>query len=143
MSRSGYDEDGDCSRWELFMWRKKVDSAMAAKRGQAFLRDMIASLDALLEKKLIAESLCVDSDDGAFHVCAIGAVGLARGVDMSNLDPENTERVARVFNISDPMTKEIVYINDVFGLTGERQEDRWHRMRAWAVSKFKGDRDGK
>lgn len=90
---------------------------------------MLVALDALPEKKLIAGELEVQS--GA--VCAIGAIGRARGIDMDGLDPEDPETVAGVFGIAPAMAKEIVSINDddLSWDSNEQPEARFARMRAW------------
>jgi len=46
MSRSGYSDDCD-DQWSLICWRGAVKSAIRGKRGQAFLKEMLAALDAL------------------------------------------------------------------------------------------------
>lgn len=125
MSRAGYNDDGE--RWAVICWRGAVNSAIKGARGQAFLTDLIAALDALPEKRLIAEEL---EQEGA--VCAIGAVGRARGVDMSKLDPEDPERVSGAFGIASAMAREITYVNDECGRYNETPEDRFVRMRRWA-----------
>lgn len=130
MSRSGYNEDDD-GDGRIAMWRGQVASAIRGKRGQAFLREMIEALDAMPDKRLIAEDL--QGPDGA--VCAIGSVGARRGVDMSELDPEDPDTIASVFGIAHQLVQEIEYMNDeVYHKDGE---DRWRRMRAWAVSNLK------
>jgi len=126
MSRSNYSDDYDIDQWQAIMWRGAVTSAIKGKRGQAFLREMIASLDALPEKKLVAGDLQREQS-----VCAIGAVGLKRGVDMSKIDPENSEQVAHVFGISDALAREIVFMNDEYWDTVP-PEVRFERMRRWA-----------
>src|SRR4051812_48467094 len=103
MSRSGYCDDID-DQWAHIRWRGVVASSIRGKRGQAFLREMLAALDAMPEKRLIAHELAVPlkcrcswcQRQGA-SVCAIGAVGRARGVDMAKLDPEDPNRVAGAF----------------------------------------------
>ncbi len=50
MSRSGYSDDCD----NLQLWRQAVDRAISGKRGQAVLREMLASLEALPQKRLIS-----------------------------------------------------------------------------------------
>lgn len=148
MSRSGYSDDCD-DNWAMIRWRGYVASAIRGKRGQAFLREMLEALDAMPEKKLIANDLEVA--DGS--VCAIGAVGKARGVDMSALDPEDYERVASAFGINEKLAQEIVYINDESAWwetdeTGKAiregdsfkritPEGRWRRVRAWVSSQIK------
>jgi len=136
MSRAGYYE-GDGSQednWAHIKWRGQVASALRGKRGQKFLHDLIEALDALPVKALIANEL---EQNGNY--CAIGAVGLKRGVDMSCLDPKNSAQVANTFDIADQMAREIVYENDENSWNFKEQrdetpEERWQRMRAWAVA---------
>lgn len=129
MSRSGYSDDypEDNSGW---LYRGAVRSAINGHRGQAFLKEMLATLDAMPEKKLIAGFL---EEEGA--VCAIGSVGKARGVDMSKLDPEDADGVADAFGIAPALAREIVFENDDdFGFTvGETPEQRFERIRKWLV----------
>jgi hypothetical protein len=129
MSRSGY--DGDVWGLELGRYRGQVASAIRGKRGQAFIRELIAALDALPEKRLIAREL-----HSGGEVCAIGSIGLRRGLDMSRLDPENYEEVAREFGVASQLVCEIEYMNDdaYWDLTPER---RWQRVRQWAVDNLK------
>ena len=130
MSRSGYSDD--CENYGL--WMGTIAKAVGGKRGQAFLKELIESLEAMPEKKLIAHELHAKTGE----VCAIGSVGLKRGVDMSRLDPEDPFQVARVFGISTALAQEIVYQNDE---RFERQtpEERWARMHAWAKDKLKSE----
>jgi hypothetical protein len=130
MSRSGYNDDID--QWQLIRWRGAVASAIKGKRGQAFLKEMLAALDALPEPQLIAREL----DDGEGAVCALGAVGKARGLDMSALDPDDAETVAFRFGIPDALTREIVFENDESGRF-EMPEARFARMRAWVASQIR------
>jgi hypothetical protein len=131
MSRSGYDEDID--QWALIRWRGAVKSAISGGRGQAFFRDLVAALDALPEKKLIARDLV--ADDGC--VCALGAVGKARSIDMSDVDPEDSDTVAGIFGIADALAREVVYTNDECGPYQETPEARFERVRRWAVRQLK------
>ena len=124
MSRSGYTDDFD-DGWSLIRWRGQVASAIRGKRGQAFLLEMWNAMQALPEPKLIANEL---DADGA--VCAIGAVGKARGIDMSNLDPEDYERIAIAFGIPRQLAQEIMYMNDEAG--GNVQPSlRFAEMKKW------------
>lgn len=151
MSRSGYSDDID-DNWSWIRWRGYVASAMRGKRGQAFLREMLAAMDAMPEKKLIANDL--ETADGA--VCAIGSVGKARGIDMSSLDPEDYSTVAATFGINEKLAQEIVYMNDEqwFWETDETgtirkdengkhirltPEGRFQKMRAWIVSHIRDE----
>lgn len=107
MSRSGYTDDID-DNWRHIMWRGAVNSAIRGSRGQAFLRELIAALDAMPEKRLASESLV--TADGEF--CTLGVVGAARGMDMSTLDPEDWHQVAKAFGLAQAMVREIVFEND-------------------------------
>jgi hypothetical protein len=129
MSRSGYSDD--CEGWDLIRWRGAVASAIRGKRGQAFLRELLAALDALPEKRLIANTL---EEEGAY--CAIGSVGRLRGVDMSGVDPEYREQVAQTFGVAEALAAEIMYENDEGGHWKETPEERFQRMRAWVVKQL-------
>ena len=125
MSRSGYSDD--LETWSLIRWRGAVASAIRGARGQAFLREMLAALDAMPDRRLIADRLAAEGE-----VCAIGAVGRARGVDMTDLDPHERDEVAAAFGIAEALAAEIVYENDERGWR-ETPEARWQRMRSWVV----------
>lgn len=129
MSRSGYVDDME-DRWQHIRWRGAVTSALRGKYGQAFLNEMLAALDALPEKKLIRDEL---EAEGA--VCAIGAVGQARGLDMKGVDPTNSDRVADLFGIADALAREIVYTNDEL-FWKETPEQRFAAMRDWIRSEI-------
>lgn len=134
MSRSGYDDcDADNSCLELY--RANVDRAFAGKRGQAFLKEMLAAMDALPAKKLIPGLMQQESGE----VCAIGSVGKARGLDMGHLnrlaeedDPDLARWIAKRFGIAECMAREIMYVNDeAIRSRVETPEERFIRMRKW------------
>jgi hypothetical protein len=142
MSRSGYD-DCDDDRWSFIMYRGMVASATRGRRGQALLKDILIAMNAMPVKRLIAHELEQESS-----VCAIGAAGRLRGVDMSGLDPDDPETVAGRFDVADCLAREIVWMNDECGYTHEwlpdqRQwreetpEERFRRMRKWVRSQIK------
>jgi hypothetical protein len=134
MSRSGYIDDFD-DQWHAIMWRGAVASAMRGKRGQAFLKEMLAALDALPEPKLIAKELELNGE-----VCAIGSVGKARGLDMSSLDPEDYETISGTFRIAEAMAREIMYANDEgTHVRNETPEERFKRIRSWIVKNIKAE----
>lgn len=142
MGRSGYiDGYGDSAdeRWSLICWRGAVSSAMRGRRGQEFLKEMLAALDAMPEKKLIKEDLVDEYDSNL--VCSFGAVGQSRGLDMSNLDPEDSDSVSEVFGIARAMAREIVYINDEWSRR-QTPEERFTRMRAWVEGNIRKVKDG-
>jgi len=168
MSRSGYSDDCE-DNWSWICWRGAVKSAIRGKRGQAFLRETLAALDALPERKLIAKDLIktdkpkdpdaldpfyrwpnarsrkygnpdalwmwdVDNDVGA--VCTLGAVGVARNIDMTGVDPEDHESVAGLFNIPHTLACEIMFMNDEAWWRCT-PEERWVKMRAWIESEIR------
>jgi hypothetical protein len=133
MSRSGYC-DGTDDNWQLIMWRGQVASSIRGKRGQAMLREMLVALDGLPKKELIAESL----QSGA-GVCAFGALGLAREIDMVSMDPDDTLTVAKAFGVAEPLVREIVYENDEGTWRKETPRGRYERMRSWVVGNITGD----
>ncbi len=134
MSRSGYSDDSDDYEGPE-LYRRAVENALNGKRGQAFLRELLEAFDALDEKKLI-EGYLKDGD----RVCAIGAVGVRRGVDMSRLDPEDSDSIGRTFGIARCLVAEIAFVNDdefaYFGAS-ETDEHRFQRVRKWVVENIK------
>lgn len=143
MSRSGYHDDLD--NWAMIKWRGQVASATRGRRGQKLLNDLLEALDAMPEKALIAHDL--ETEDG--EVCALGALGKARGIDMQKLDPEEPESVGAAFDVAPQLAQEIVYMNDEY-LDGTwndatkhydpiTPEQRWTRMRTWIVSQIKSN----
>lgn len=138
MSRSGYSEDfGDDDPLAMGRYRQAVSRAMNGKRGQAFLKEALAALDAMPVKELAAESLV--TADGEY--CTLGVVGAARGIDLTKLDPEDAAEVASVFNIAESMAREIVFENDEVDYR-ETPAQRWTRMRAWIAEQIKGASKG-
>lgn len=140
MSRSGYSDD--CDGWGLIRWRGAVSSAIRGARGQKFLRELLATLDEMPEKRLLA--VTVNTSDG---VCTLGAVTRARGIDTSDLDSldpyddygdSGTALASRV-GIASAMAKEIVYLNDEGGFYNETPERRYERMRRWVIENIRGD----
>jgi hypothetical protein len=123
MSRSGYDDD--CDGWALIRWRGAVAAGIRGKRGQKLLTDMLAALDAMPVKALIADEL---QEQGSF--CALGALGHQRGLPMDTIDPYDAEQVAASFDVSEALAREIVFLNDE-GPGAETPEQRWARMRRW------------
>lgn len=151
MSRSGYVDDfGVDDALALGRWRAAVNSAIRGKRGQAFLREFIADLDAMPEKKLIADSF---ADNATGDVCSLGVVFAARKLEQPSYDPDSGddwevgEDAAARLNIAGALAHEIIYLNDegsigTYEETGdptkprryvpESPEQRWRRMRRWA-----------
>jgi hypothetical protein len=134
VSRSGYSNDLD--QGALNIWRGAVESAIYGKRGQAFLVELVQALDALPAPRLIAKDLV--SSEG--EVCALGAVGKARGVDMTGVDTYDRHALSETFGIAGAMAAEIMYENDErternpdWTRRALTPEERFQRMREWAL----------
>lgn len=137
MSRAEYSDDLD--QWMMIRWRGQVTSAIRGKRGQAFLRELLAVLDAMPEKKLVRGEFELE---GAY--CALGAVAKARGLPLEQFDPDDATRVGKHFNIANPLAREIMFENDEFihwdpaiGRVREiDDEGRWRHMREWVAQRI-------
>src|SRR5271165_3227905 len=130
MGRSGYSDDCE----NIGLWRGAVESAIRGKRGQALLREMVVALDAMPVKELIADDIVRDGAHGLpGGVCAIGAVAVSRGLDITHLDVHDGDAVAQAFGVARALACEVAYENDDGGpFKGETPAERWQRMRAWA-----------
>lgn len=128
MSRSGYSDDYDFDQWASIRWRGQVESAVRGKRGQAFFRALVEALDAMPTKELIAEELVCPAG-----VCAMGALAVHRGIDVTALDPYDYDKVGATFNVAHQLAQETAYWNDE-GAWRETPAERWTRMRAWAAA---------
>lgn len=125
MSRSGYSEDGDYALVNL--WENIVNRSIQGKRGQAFLKELAAAMDAMPEKRLIADDLVTETGEA----CAIGVVCKSRGLDTSGVDVCDRYAVGRLVGIAPTLAAEIEYNNDERGRHDETPEQRWVRMRKW------------
>jgi hypothetical protein len=154
MSRSGYSDDCD-DPLALGRYRAQVMSAIRGRRGQALLRELLAALDAMPEKRLVAGEL---EADGSY--CALGVVGQARGLNLATIDTYDVESLGPKFNIAEQLAREIMYVNDdyvsewrwiqveVFGPLQPWQSrcptvrvpnevvgfERWQAVRQWVAS---------
>lgn len=166
MSRSGYTDDND-DPLAHGRWRQAVKRALHGQRGQALLRELVESLDAMEDKRLYSGSFA--TAEGEF--CTLGVLGAKRGTKMDDLGDEgdcDTQRVGERFGIAPAMAAEIMYMNDEYAVDewrwveveicgpvrphypdwGRHKRDvrvhndnhaaeRWQRMRAWAVENLK------
>lgn len=153
MSRSGYSDD--CDGWAIIRWRGAVASAIRGKRGQAFLRETLAALDAMPVKELAADSLA----NVAGQYCTLGAVGAVRGVELGKLEGMEREVIAAAFGIPEALAAEIMFENDEreqrvyverhgpprssydhYGLGWDVRRatgaERWARMRKWVADQI-------
>jgi len=122
MNRSNYDEA--CDDWALIRWRGAVTRAIRGKRGQAFLKELLETLDAMPQKELIEGSLATPAGE----VCAIGSVMIKRGLDVVGLDSYDSTQIACKLGIADALVREIEFVND-WGF--QTVETRFERVRSW------------
>lgn len=136
MSRSGYSDDCE----NLGLWRQAVQRSISGKRGQAFLKELLAALEAMPTKRLISGEL----QDKHGEVCAIGSVGAMRGVDMGALDIDNPAQIAKAFGIAPALVQEIEFINDDDFAYWNRTEPekRWELMHAWVKKQIHAQSEG-
>ena len=125
MNRSNYTNDCDTDPLDLGRWRARVASAIRGRRGQEFLRELAAAMDALPDKLLIAGQLVDEEGD----CCSIGAVCKARGIDTAGMDADGVEYTAEWLGAPWPLAAEIAYLNDYW--PDETPAARWQRMRRW------------
>jgi hypothetical protein len=142
MSRHGYSDDGG-GNWELVCWRGAVNSAIRGRRGQAFLKEALAALDAMSVKVLVTHEL---EADGAF--CTLGVVANARGVDVSDITHDRYEEdmgyaIAPRLDIAPAMAREIMYLNDEEACYWSEEDPgrRFRYMREWIAQHINGDSD--
>lgn len=126
MSRSGYSYD--CENVERY--RRTVENAIRGARGQAFLKELAAAMDAMPEKILIAEEVI----NGKGECCTAGVVCKKRGLDVSRIELEfgDCSDLAKLLGIARCMAAEIAYMNDEW-CPGETPAERWQRMRKWVA----------
>lgn len=136
MSRSGYTDDIE-DYWAYICWRGAVNSSIRGKRGQAFLKELLEALDAMPKKRLIAEEL----QDVTGNYCALGVLGSKRGLDIANIDPYDSQQVAKTFGIANALAREIVFINDEgCYCSKETPEKRWARVREWVAENIESEK---
>ncbi len=141
MSRSGFTDD--CDSNICYLWDSVVKRATKGKRGQAMLHDLREALDALPKKRLVSGSFQRINGE----VCTLGALGVARGVDMRAMSDEAEAggyvamEAAEAFGVARSLAAEIMYQNDdAYYGPPEDPEARWSRMRAWVESRIEVDR---
>ena len=137
MSRSGYTDDWDGDNWQMIMANGAYQKAVKGKRGQAFLREALAVLEAMETKELVEDTL---QEDGAY--CVLGAVGAARGLNLDEINTNNYPQLSQVFNISKTLARQLMHENDEWvewrvGMTpAEERHKRWlavHRYLSMSI----------
>ena len=134
MSRTWEGESDNPLDWGRYEAAKR--STLRGKRGQVFLRELVAALDALPQPEL-SEGALGDRRTGC--VCALGAVALAQGESFADLAQDDgnwsPDEAAEWYSISPTLANEIISANDGWrdGNTVDVRRSRWRHVRAWAV----------
>jgi hypothetical protein len=132
MSRSGY---SDCENeyYPPDFWRSAVNNAVAGKRGQKFLKEMLQTLEAMEVKELISDDVVTPAGE----VCAIGSVIKARNITLDpeyydfEYDPQGAnENLAAELNIAPALVQEIEYLNDEVCFS-RTPAGRWEYIHNW------------
>jgi hypothetical protein len=130
MGRSGYSDDCDDEYNTANLFNANIARATKGKRGQAFLRALAEALDAMPEKRLVADEL--ETAEGG--VCALGCLGKAQGKDLRGVDTEDYDKLGELFGIAPLLAREVMFENDDdFGYRTETPEVRWQRVRRWVT----------
>jgi hypothetical protein len=116
------------------LWQENCERSLRGKQGQEELRQLRAALLALPEKRLIHELL----EDEAGGVCAIGAYGKYKGLDLSQFDVDsNTDEVGIAGGMPALVAWKVVEMNDLEFNRSITPEQRYERMLAWIESKLR------
>ncbi len=125
------DEEDYSGQFEL--WQANCERSLRGKHGQEELRELREALLALPEKRLIHESL--EDEEGG--VCAIGAYGKRKGVDLSKFDVDSdTDEVGIAGGMPRLVAWKVVEMNDMQFSSEFTPEQRYEKMLAWIESKL-------
>ncbi len=124
---------------EIDQLRKAYPGIMSPTIGigrlDELLRDLIAALDAMPDKRLIPHDLIKRNEVDKAEFCTLGAIGHAKGIDMTDIDPYDHETLSEKLNIATQLVQEIEFLNDE--TCDSQPEKRWEQMRGWAVRRLK------
>ena len=140
MSRHGLYEMDDWSVEEILQhgrYRGRVASALRGKRGQAFLRNLIAALEAMpIDKRELAADSFVASDG---CMCALSATLNHKGlpqpddIDFDDCDDIDTaiDHAAHYLNIAEVLAREVIWENDGFAIPNTQADQIAWRTRTF------------
>ena len=115
------------------LWQANCERSLRGKHGQLELRELRAALLALPDKRLIHELL--EDEEGG--VCAIGAYGKHKGIDLSKFDVDSdTDEVGIAGGMPALVAWKVVEMNDLEFDGSVTPEQRYEKMLAWVESKL-------
>ena len=147
MSRSGLWEPDFTDRDDILAfgrWRAATKSALRGKRGQKFLRELLATLDAMPDKRLIEGELVTPEGE----VCAVGSYLRAKSLNPEGIDYYDYDAIADVCGVNPKVIQELEYHNDAYGrewvpvpnvgthhesMRIDSPEKRWREIRSWVT----------
>ncbi len=118
---------------QVDLWQGNCERSLRGKKGQRELRELHAALLALPGKRLIHGAL----EDESGGVCAIGAYGKRKGVDLSRFDVDtDTDQVGIAGGMPPLVAWKVVEMNDVEFGRHVTPEQRYLKLLAWVESKL-------
>jgi len=149
MSRHGLTEMDDYDTESILQygrWRGRVASATRGRRGQVFLRQLIAALEAMPYHKRELAPNSFQTTSGCR--CALGAALAAKGVALPDAfnpsvgDPcERDDAVEDLsyelsvkLDIAEVLAQEVMWVNDEFSVwRGPVDHPQYERRKRWAM----------
>jgi hypothetical protein len=150
MSRFGSDDFYEEFPNQSLLWWHNAETHLAGAKGQKVLRELRDAMLAMPERKLIRGRLA----DEQGHVCAVGALAVARGEsvdelaaritfdkwgDVDSYDAEDiTIAIGRQIGLKEVMSTLLAQVNDdAWGAPiDETDEQRFERVLAWIEKKL-------
>ncbi len=124
------DEEDYPGQFEL--WQANCKRSLRGKLGQQELTELRAALINLPEKRLLLGVL----EDGEGGVCAVGAYGKRKGLDLSKFDSDSsTDEVGIAGGMPALVAWKVVEMNDV-EFDHVTPEQRYEKMLAWVESQL-------
>src|SRR5262245_17903539 len=102
-----------------------------------FLQELIEALDALPRHELIAGCLLSEDPVAEAQCCALGAVGLKRGLRHMMLEYGSSGNYSTLFDVAIATAQKVWQQNDRKGPPFESPAHRWQRMRDWALAELR------
>ena len=127
MTRINYSDEEDFDG-QFGLWQANCERSLRGKKGQRELRELRMALLALPEKRLIHGTLVSEAGE----VCAIGAYGKYKGIDLSTFDPEDESDAVGIAGGMPPLVAwKVVELNDELLPSSMTPEQRYEAVLQW------------